>query len=90
MSAPRVTLFTRPGCHLCDEALVGIEAVASGGRSLDLEVIDIESSDELLAAHLERIPVVLVDGIEVSILEFDREAFSQAVGPPAGPSGQVA
>ena len=90
MSIPEVTFFTRRGCHLCEGALEEVRALAGAGLEFSLDVVDIESSDELLRAHLERIPVVVVDGIEVSALEFDRDAFARAVGSPPGGSGQVA
>lgn len=90
MSAPRVTFFTRQGCHLCEVALEQVQTIAAQVPGAEIEVVDIESSDELLVAHLERIPVVEVDGAEVSILELDRKAFGDAIGLTSGPSGQVA
>jgi hypothetical protein len=77
-----VTLYGRPGCHLCDEARDAIAEVAAG--RIELREIDIESEDRLLKRYLERIPVVEVDGREVSELVFDRDAFTRAlhtVGP---------
>ena len=70
-----VTLYGRPGCHLCElarEAILGFEGI-------ELREVDIESDDRLFAAMLERIPVVEVGGREVSELEFDRDAFSAAL-----------
>lgn len=59
MSAKRLVLYTRPGCHLCDDARAILERV---GEPFD--EIDIESDDALHTAYLERIPVVTVDGAE--------------------------
>jgi glutaredoxin len=81
--APTVTLFGRPGCHLCDEARASILSFAEG-RPFELVEVDIEADDRLLATYLERIPVVEVEGREVSELEFDAESFQRAlhtVGP---------
>jgi glutaredoxin len=78
-----VTLYGRPGCHLCDEARAAI-AELDGDGGFELREVDIEGDDRLLAAYLERIPVVEVDGRQVSELEFDRDAFARAlhtVGP---------
>jgi hypothetical protein len=75
MSEVVVTLLGRPGCHLCDAAREQI----LGFDGIELREIDIESDDRLFAAMLERIPVVEVDGREVSELEFDRDAFSMAL-----------
>jgi glutaredoxin len=59
-----VTLYTRPGCHLCDDALAVLERVRAE-VPFDLEARDIERDDELLRRYLERIPVVVLDGEEV-------------------------
>lgn len=61
---PRVTLYGRPGCHLCDDALAVIERVRARIPFV-LELRDIESDDELFKRYLERIPVVEIDGQEV-------------------------
>jgi len=52
-----LTLYTREGCCLCDEALAVLERVRAS-TPFELRVRDIESDDELLARYLERIPVV--------------------------------
>ena len=59
-----VTLYTRPGCHLCDNARVAIERVRERAP-FQLVEIDIESDDALHSAYLERIPVVELDGEEL-------------------------
>jgi glutaredoxin len=66
-----VTLYTRPGCHLCDEAREAIEAARGDLPPFELTEVDIERDDRLLARYLERIPVVTVDGEVVCELEFD-------------------
>jgi Glutaredoxin-like domain (DUF836) len=74
-----VTIYARAGCHLCDQARAQILRFATGGRPIELREIDIESDERLLSAYLERIPVVEVAGHEVSELEFDADAFSDAL-----------
>jgi glutaredoxin len=59
----RVVLYTRPGCHLCDDARVVLERVR-GDHPFALEERDIDEDDALLRAYLERIPVVTIDGEE--------------------------
>jgi glutaredoxin len=68
-----VVVYSRPGCHLCEEAIAQIVALHEEGYRFDLHEVDIESSELLLRRHLERIPVVEVDGIEVSELILDRD-----------------
>ena len=60
-SAPRVTLYSKPGCHLCEqaEALIGVVARS---QPLTVEHVDIESTPALFAEFRYRIPVIAVDG----------------------------
>jgi glutaredoxin len=67
---PVVTLYSRPGCHLCDEARAEIRAMRRA-LPFDLREVDIETEERLTRAYLERIPVVEVDGEIVSELVFD-------------------
>jgi len=67
----KVTVYSRPDCHLCDEAIEQIEAIAADRQGTDIEVVDIESDDRLLRMYLERIPVVVAGGEVVSELLFD-------------------
>jgi glutaredoxin len=66
-----VTLYTRPGCHLCDQAREAIEGLRDELPPFELSEIDIDEDERLLARYLERIPVVAVAGEVVSELEFD-------------------
>lgn len=59
--APRVRLYSRPGCHLCDDARAVIEAVcAELGESYD--EVSVAGDPELEARFGEEIPVTFVDG----------------------------
>jgi len=59
-----VTLYSRPGCHLCDEARAVLER-ARGRAAFEIDEINIETDDGLHARYLERIPVVVLDGEEL-------------------------
>jgi glutaredoxin len=63
-AAVEVTLYGRPGCHLCDDALAVLERVRADSP-FELRTVNIEADDALFRAYLERIPVVSVDGAEV-------------------------
>jgi glutathione S-transferase len=75
-----VTLYGRPECHLCDEARKALAELRADGLEFELREIDIDSDDDLLRSHLERIPVVEVEGEEVSELAFDPKAVRTALG----------
>jgi glutaredoxin len=66
-----VLVYSRPGCHLCEEALEAIVALHGEGYRFELREVDIESDEALLRRHLERIPVVEVDGRVISELVLD-------------------
>jgi glutaredoxin len=58
---PRVVLYSKPGCHLCDDARAVVEAVCEElGETYD--EIDITTSEELMRSYGEEIPVTFVDG----------------------------
>ena len=67
-----IVVYSRPGCHLCEEAVEAIVALHGEGYRFELHEVDIESDDLLLRRHLERIPVVEVDGTVVSELILDQ------------------
>ena len=72
-----VTLYGRPGCHLCDEARTVLLRVRAemGGRAFSLREIDIDGDDELFKRYLERIPVVSLNGEDLFEFEVDEAAL---------------
>lgn len=57
----RLTLYSRPGCHLCEEMKAVVDCVAAS-TPLVLEEIDITSDPALVELYGLEIPVLLVDG----------------------------
>lgn len=76
---PRVRLLMRDGCHLCEEAEADLARVMADFPEAELELVDIESDDDLHRRHLERIPVVEVDGREVCVIFFEPETVRDAL-----------
>ena len=58
---PRVTLYGRPGCHLCDDARAVIEAVCAELGESYVE-LSIDDDPELADRFANEIPVTFVDG----------------------------
>jgi glutaredoxin len=73
-----VTLYGRPGCHLCDEARAVLERVRTT-HPFRLEEVDIETDDALFKRFLERIPVIAVDGEEQFELFVEDEALKRTL-----------
>jgi glutaredoxin len=73
-----LTLYGKPGCHLCDEArvvLVGMRAELG----FELEEIDVTLDPRLHAEYGERIPVVELDGSVLAHYFVDPKAIRAAV-----------
>jgi glutaredoxin len=73
-----VTLYSRPGCHLCDDAREALARVRAQAPFTLVEV-DIESDDALHARYLERIPVVVLDGEELFDYFVDETALVRRI-----------
>jgi glutaredoxin len=59
-----VTVYSRPGCHLCTEAIAALREL-QGELRFELHERDISDDDALHRAYLERIPVIALDGEEL-------------------------
>ncbi|HEY8458568.1 MAG TPA: glutaredoxin family protein [Actinopolymorphaceae bacterium] len=74
----RVVLYSKPGCHLCDEARTTIAAVCS-----DLGVawteVDITSDEDLYRKWWEQIPVTFVDGKQHDFWRVDEKRLRAAL-----------
>jgi glutathione S-transferase len=70
-----VTLYSQPGCHLCDDARVVLERVRAR-IPFELHERDINEDDALQRSHLERIPVIELDGEELFEYFVDEAALA--------------
>ena len=79
MTDARVTLYSRPGCHLCEEARAVIERVAA---ELDVpwSERDITQSPDDLAQFSEMIPVTFIDGVQHDYWRVDEGRLRAALG----------
>ena len=74
----RVVLYTREGCGLCETAKRVL--LAERERTpFDLEEIDVEGNDDLEMEYGIRLPVVLVDGVELFEVVVDPDALARAL-----------
>jgi glutaredoxin len=71
---PLVTLYSRPGCHLCVQARAELERIRAT-QAFTLQEVDIEGDEALHHRYLERIPVVCLDGEELFDFHVDEEAL---------------
>ena len=78
MSKAHVIVYSRPGCHLCDEAKQTIR-LAGCDDAFTLEEINIETSRDLLLKYEFDIPVITIDGTEVFRHRVDSERFRELI-----------
>lgn len=78
MAEPRITLYGREGCHLCDDARVVIERVCADLGESYVEV-DIDSDEDLYDRFGEEIPVTFVDGRQHDFWRVDEARLRAAL-----------
>ena len=78
MIAPRVTLYSRPGCHLCDAAREVVARVCEDLGEQWVEV-DIDSDDDLADRFRDEIPVTFVDGAQHDFWRVDEARLRAAL-----------
>jgi glutaredoxin len=78
----RVTLYGKPGCHLCEEAKQVVDAVRAE-HPFELEEVDITRDPELENRYRERIPVVAIDGHEALELVVERSELADRLASMA-------
>ena len=74
-----ITLLSRPGCHLCDDAREVIARVA-GELGVDWTERDITESQDDLREYGDMIPVTFIDGIQHDFWRVDEARLRKALG----------
>ena len=78
-----LTLYSRPGCHLCDEMKAVVGRVAQT-IALSLEEIDISTDPELETRYGLEIPVLLVEGKKAAKYRIEEEELARVLAGRAG------
>jgi len=71
---PRVTLYTRAGCCLCDEAKL-VLAEARHRADFDYEEFDIDLDPELRRRYNDEVPVIAINQVKAFKYQVDRDEF---------------
>ncbi len=74
----RVTIYSRPGCHLCDQ-MKSVVASVSARMPLAIEEIDISRDALLEQRYGEQIPVLLIDGKIAAKYRISEEEFERVL-----------
>jgi glutaredoxin len=78
MADHTVTLITRAGCHLCEEAERMIAALADE-LGFAVALVDVDSDRKLANEYSDRVPVILVDGLEHGYWQVEADRLRAAV-----------
>ena len=74
----RVRIYSKPGCHLCDDARAIVERVCADlGTSYD--EVDITTDPRLMEQYGEQIPVTFVDGAQHDFWRVDEARLRAAL-----------
>ena len=75
----RLTIYSRPGCHLCDEMKSVVHRVTKHADDVDIAVdeIDITTDRELLDLYALEIPVLTIDGKKVAKYRVSEQELTQ-------------
>ena len=71
---PKVTVYSRPQCHLCDEVKEQLEKLRRWA-DFELEEINIDEDEQLSRLYNEEVPVVMIDGRKAFKYRLDPEEF---------------
>jgi glutaredoxin len=74
-----ITLLSRPGCHLCDDAREVIARVA-GELGVSWTERDITASDDDLRQYADMIPVTFIDDVQHDFWRVDEARLRKALG----------
>lgn len=85
-----VTLYSRPGCHLCDEMKAVVRrAIASIEEPITIEEIDISTDPDLEARYGLEIPVLLVNGKKTAKYRITDADMMRILAARAGEAGRT-
>ena len=74
-----LTLISKPGCHLCDDARAVIQEVLKDFPEVHFSELNMLGDQELIDAYSEEIPVVLIDGKQHSFWRVDAERLRRSL-----------
>ena len=71
---PKVTIYSRPGCCLCDEVKDKLQRLRQRAE-FELEEINVDDNVELRRLYSDQVPVVMIDGRKAFKFRLDSEEF---------------
>jgi glutaredoxin len=72
-----LTIYSKPGCHLCDDMKAVVQRVLRGRDEMTLEEIDISHDPALAALYELEIPVLMIDGKKAAKYRITEEELAR-------------
>jgi glutaredoxin len=76
----RLTIYSKPGCHLCVEMKAMVERTVQDRPDIAVEEIDISRDPSLLAQYELEIPVLMIDGKKAAKYRITAEELARRIG----------
>ena len=85
----RLTIYSKPGCHLCDEMKAVVHRVLDSRADILTDEIDISTDPALLDRYGLEIPVLLIDGAKVAKYLVSEEELRRMIESRGGVRGAL-
>jgi glutaredoxin len=73
-----ITIYSRQGCHLCDDAQKTLESMREE-LHFEIVIIDIDQDAELIKLYSDQVPVIHIDGIHHDFYKVDPLRFRSSL-----------
>ena len=74
----KITIYSRQGCHLCDDAFNTVESMREELK-FEIEVINIDEDTELVKLYSDQVPVIHIDGTHHDFYKVDSTRFRSSL-----------
>ena len=74
----KITIYSRNGCHLCDDAFNTLESMREE-LNFEIDVIDIDQNAELVKLYSDQVPVIHIDGEHHDFYKVDPVRFRSSL-----------
>ena len=75
----RLTIYSKPGCHLCDDMKSLVTRVLASCPTVSLDEVDISADPDLLERYGLDIPVLEIEGKKIAKFRISAEALTKAI-----------
>jgi glutaredoxin len=76
----RLIIYSKPGCHLCDEMKALVHRTIANQTDVSLHEIDISTDPDLIERYGLEIPVLMIDGKKVAKYRVSEEELTRMIG----------